>query len=154
MNIGGFIPNATNCYNGIAFEIYVAGCNKRCFNCHNLELQDFEAGNEYSIDKLLNKIDNYRGWFDIIAWLGGDLLDQPDAEAYARAVRSMHQKTPMYLFTGEDYEDIPEWCYEVFDWIKYGPYIESLATGEFPSSSNQGIIEIEEIEDEECLSYL
>lgn len=144
MNIAGFIPDATNAYDGIAFEIYVSGCNKRCKGCHNPEMQDFEYGKEYSIDKLLMKIDDYRGWFDIISWLGGDLLDQPEAEEYARKVRSMHQVTPMYLFTGEDLENIPEWCFEVFDWIKYGPYVEELKCKGFPSSTNQGIVKIEE----------
>ena len=143
MNIGGYIPDATNCYDGVAFEIYVAGCTKRCKGCHNPELQDFNAGDEVEIDKLIETIDEYRGWFDIIAWLGGDLLDQDDAEEYARKVKAIFPNYPMYLFTGEELEAIPQWCYEVFDWIKYGPYIEELKQEGFPASSNQGIIELD-----------
>ena len=140
MNIAGFVPNATNAYDGVAFEIYVSGCTSNCKGCHNPELQNFSFGREYRVDKLLMKLEESRGWFDIIAWLGGDLLDQPDAEEYARLVKNMHQNTPMYLFTGKEYKDIPKWCFELFDWIKFGPYIEELKQEGFPSSSNQGII--------------
>lgn len=142
MNIAGFIPDATNAYKGMTFEIFVSGCTNECKGCHNPELQDFAYGEEYDVDKLLTKIEEYRGWFDMISWLGGDLLDQPDAEEYARAVKNMYFHTPMILFTGKEKNQIPDWCYEIFDCIKYGPYVEELKQEGFPSSSNQGVIVI------------
>ena len=46
MKIADIIYDATNAYDGIAVELYISGCYRKCFNCHNPELQDFSVGKE------------------------------------------------------------------------------------------------------------
>jgi organic radical activating enzyme len=122
-------------------EIYIAGCKKGCVGCQNPELANYNQG--YPINKVFDFLKLRRFLFDGISILGGDLLDQEleDAEEFSRKLRKTFPKKQLFLFTGNERDDIPNWCYEVYNKIKYGYYDVTLAVEGFPSSTNQRVIE-------------
>ena len=142
MKIADIVYDATNAYDGIAVEIYISGCYRKCFNCHNPELQDFSVGEDLDTLELITDLSVHSKWFDIISFLGGDLLCQDDykAKELIKDVRANFPKKHLYLFTGAELDEIPMWCFKYFDTIKYGKYVEELKQEGFPSSSNQKVI--------------
>ena len=105
-------------------SIYVSGCRHYCKNCHNPESWNFDAGVDWEIDELAEKILSFDNNYLTIS--GGD---------------------PMYYtgFTLEELEksdnkDITNFL-GVLDGLVDGPFIESLKTKElrFRGSSNQRI---------------
>ena len=140
--LGGIIFPAINCYDGVAYEIYLSGCTKHCKNCHNPEMQDFNYGNPLDTENLLKDIKNNSSWIDIISFLGGDPLDQNsyDFMRLASVIKIGFPEKKLWLFTGNVEEQIPLWVKEMFDVIKVGPYIEELRQDGFPASSNQKIL--------------
>lgn len=140
MYVAGLLPNAVNCYTDVAFEVYVSGCIRGCKGCHNKEMQSFTFGEYLTPKELYKKIKLYEDWFDILSFLGGDPLCQTDFEEYVSYLKHKMPDKKIYLFTGAERGEIPEFAYLYCDWIKYGPYREDLKTNSFPSSSNQGVI--------------
>lgn len=142
MNIAGVIPDARTPYPGLAYEIYVAGCYRGCKGCHNPEMQAFNYGNPLDIGALLDDLNVYRDWFDIVSFLGGDLLCHPNSEAMrlVAMVYAHYQGKEFWLFTGAEPEELPAWTKEFFDVIKCGRYVHELHQEGFPSSSNQKIL--------------
>ena len=146
MRLGGIVWDSVNAYEGMAVEIYVSGCTHRCHGCHNPEMQSFKYGtllDDKSFTSLCDSLRGMEGWFDIISILGGDLLCQPVEEA-EKFISDLKKEFPTYqfiLFTGSEKDEIPDWCYRLFDSIKYGKFIENLRCyGKPYGSSNQGIL--------------
>lgn len=143
MNIADIRWDATNCYDGSAVEIYVSGCNLHCPGCHNPQLQDFDFGENLTptrMQKLLNQLEDNRKWFDIIAVLGGDLLCQKGnkAEYFILRLKDVFSDKKLWLFTGKDLEEVPQWAKTQFDVIKTGRYNqEYLQENGILASSNQ-----------------
>ena len=126
MRVGGIIWDAINAYDGLAVEIYFQGCYYNCKNCHNLQFQAVDGGNKVSIEALIKTLNSNKEWFDIISFLGGEPLLQDDLRKLTLKIKQCLPDKKLWLFTGADRNDIPQWCYEVFDVIKYGRYIEEL----------------------------
>lgn len=145
MNIGGIIWDAVNIYDGIAVEIYISGCNHKCPGCHNPEMQDFNYGKPLNFFKVINELKENEDWFDIIAILGGDLLcqDWVQADSLMSILKEYFLDKKLWLFTGKDFDEIQEdfpWCFEVFDVIKTGRYMQNLEPGEKLASWNQKLL--------------
>lgn len=142
-NLAGIIHDATNGYDGVAIEIYISGCTRNCDGCHNPQMQDFKYGERLNVSNLIDHIRSQEKWIDIISFLGGDLLCQSliDASYLSYMVRQAFPDKKLWLFTGEVEQNLPKWCFEVFDVIKVGPYVESLRKPGYElASSNQKYI--------------
>jgi anaerobic ribonucleoside-triphosphate reductase activating protein len=142
MKLAGTVFPALGAYDGTAYEIFISGCDSRCLNCHNPEMQDYEFGEDFPIDEIIRDIRSKREWIDWISFLGGEPLAQ-EGYQFMTTVVALKAKFPdkkFMLFTGKNKCDIPLWCYSMFDAIKYGPYVNALRTGGFPASSNQQVI--------------
>ena len=127
-------------YNKPAIEIYLSGCNRRCIDCHNEELWDFNFGKPLIIEDLIKYLKNKQDWFECIGVTGGDLLCQNKTEAalLSAELRIAFVDKKMWLFTGENkFSAIPEWVMQIYDVIKHGSYIKELKIEGFPASSNQ-----------------
>lgn len=146
MKLAGVIYDVVNAYDGTAIEIYLSGCNRKCFGCHSPELQDYSFGTEIDgvgLRTLISGITENEAFADIISFLGGDPLQQ-DNERFAQLVGVLQLMFPnkkYWLFTGEDdIETIPKWIWKTFDTVKVGSYKEELRQSGFPASSNQKIL--------------
>ena len=142
MKIGGEVFPAFNPYNKPTYEIHISGCNRKCKGCHNYNLQDFTFGEELNLNEYIKKLKKRVKFYDVIAILGGDLLQQDFVEArdFAIQLRTAFRKKELWLFTGEEIHLVPKWAKEVFDYIKTGPYMERKAQEGFPASSNQKLL--------------
>lgn len=124
-----------------SLDIFVSGCNLKCKGCFNPEAQDFNFGETLNIDMLIEKIKTNHYLISSIRVMGGDLLSQDESEAinFINNLKFSFPSKTLTLYTGENFDSIPEWCFDKFDAIKYGPFIEELKC-EHPlyGSSNQG----------------
>ena len=69
-------------YQEAAVEIYLSGCMRRCKNCHNPELVDFNFGKKLDYEEVLKYLKEREDLFKIISITGGDPLAQ-DSKAFA-----------------------------------------------------------------------
>jgi len=153
MNIASIQWPTFNPYGKATVELYVSGCNRRCKNCHNPELQNYNYGESINFENLINYLKDREKLFSIISITGGDLLEQKESEA-EELILKLKENFPhkeYWLFTGatfEEFVDIEEqtgdilfvWIKKYFDYIKVGPYKEELKQEGFPSSSNQKLL--------------
>lgn len=109
---------------GIALSIYCQGCCHRCMGCHNPELWEFGKGVCYSAESLANEVmkRNKRGLYDYVVLLGGDFLCQNHAEVKKFMTSLADNGIKIWLYTGYEYEDVPQWCKDLCYCIKTGKY--------------------------------
>lgn len=131
-----------------AFEIYLSGCMPpRCKGCHNPELWDFRVGEKVTTDNTEDLVIKLKvnPLIERIWILGGEPLDQNPIDLIS-FVQKLRKGTghEMWLWTGK--EKIPQFCFRLFDYIKYGPYKEDYPPyaeryfGIVLASNNQEII--------------
>lgn len=131
-----FVP-----YNKSTLEIYVSGCKRKCKNCHNPELHDYNVGEKIT-HKHIKYILNRKNLFDAIAILGGEPLEQ-NCFAFGEFIGNLRlflRDKEYWLFTGYKKEELSDWLFENFDYIKIGEYREDLKQEGFPASSNQKLL--------------
>ena len=141
MNIGGiqfpcFLP-----YGKPTYEIYVSGCDHSCDDCHNPELQDFNYGYQWSKSNIL-VMKEREHLFEVISIMGGDLLCQPigDSVQFMVSLTNEFPNKEFWLFTGKEPNEIKNWVWSYFDYIKVEKYNKELKQDGFPSSSNQRVL--------------
>jgi anaerobic ribonucleoside-triphosphate reductase activating protein len=122
----------------VAVAVYFAGCSIRCKGCQNAILWEKSSGTLTSIELVLNKIqDNQLA--DSIVFLGGEPTDQ--IEFLIELCKNVSLfKT---LYTGREFENLPEDLTKTLDMIVCGPYRQDLQCQGFPASSNQRIFKKE-----------
>ena len=137
IRIAGFDYLDMNSTDGVALAIYAQGCSHHCKGCHNPELWDFYGGEEYDVMDLVDKIitEYNKGEYDYVVLLGGDILCQ-DHDYIRYLLRKLtEQGIKVWIYTGYDYDVVPEWCKRDAYCIKCGKYdtrfpkIGKLATG-------------------------
>ena len=134
---------------GLRTSIYCAGCAHHCPGCHNPQSWDFNAGNEMSVEELLDIIKEDE--FANVTFSGGDPLYQVEAfTELARRVKEETNKT-IWCYTGYRFEDLLEHplrrkLVELCDVIVDGRYIEEERdlSLHFRGSRNQRIINVAE----------
>ena len=112
----------------ISLCINISNCPHKCKGCHSPHLQE-DVGNELTIDLLKEIIDNNKG-ITCVCFMGGD-CDLIRLYTLSDYVHELGLKTAWY--TGLDFSldsmgDIVARpiITDSFDYIKTGPYIESL----------------------------
>lgn len=136
-----------------AYDVFISGCTRNCYNCFNKEVQSFDYGTlitKFTIDELIQKLILNRPIIDRLRIMGGDLLCNPPDESHS-FIMTVKSKMPkgikLVLYTGEDKDKIPSWCFKLFDEIKYGAYIEKFhCESDLYGSTNQHYIIKDEYE--------
>jgi organic radical activating enzyme len=130
-----------------SFDIFVSGCNRDCLGCFNPEAQDFNYGEPLDNNRfaeIMTKITD-NDLIENIRIMGGDLLEQPNDEAYGFIYSlfwTMPKHKKLILYTGAEFKEIPQWCFNLFNAIKYGRYIKELhCDNPLYGSSNQHYIQ-------------
>lgn len=121
--------------------IYVQGCLRHCLNCHNPETWDLSAGTEYNVLDLIQVILQNTPTRRITISGGEPLLQ---AESVLYLIDKLNANNfDIALYTGMDYEEVPQAIISNINYIKTGAYIDSLkTTTEYYGSKNQCFIEI------------
>lgn len=124
-----------------SFTLWFSGCSMNCPNCHNPELQNKDRGEEYNVKTILFAICNEctKQNLDTVVLLGGEPLEQEfeDLSMLLNKLRIYGYK--VWLYTGWEFENIPESIKDSLHTIKCGPYIDELRCDGFPASTNQRI---------------
>lgn len=124
-----------------SFTIWFGGCSRNCKNCHNPELQPKDKGGEYNVNTVLfavcKECDEHG--LDTVVLLGGEPLEQDHYELGMLLNKLHRYGYKIWLYTGWEFEDIPEVIKNKLYTIKCGPYVDDLRCDGFPSSSNQRV---------------
>lgn len=104
----------------ICLCINLSRCPHRCPGCHSAYLQT-DIGDELTIDILNDLIERHHG-VTCVVFLGGD-SDKETLKNFGMFVKSKNLKSAWY--SGDSELDLNEYG-KYFDYIKVGPYIESL----------------------------
>ena len=112
-------------------------CPHKCHGCHSSYLQT-DIGEELTITIIEELINKNRG-ITCVVFLGGD-NDKETMKSFGEFVKSKNLKSAWY--SGETELDLNEYG-KYFDYIKVGPYIESLGPLN-SSTTNQRLYRIED----------
>lgn len=138
---------------GIRFTIFVQGCYHKCEGCHNEHTQDFDGGEDRSIDSLLAEIKE-NSLLDGVTFSGGEPFEQSEAlSALARELKSLNYH--IITYSGYTYEEILKKSKERPSLLELLKYTDILVDGKFDlkqrnlrlkfrGSENQRIIDIEQ----------
>lgn len=130
---------------GLRTSIYFAGCKHACPGCHNPESWSFDAGEDWTIEKLMTVIsyDHFP-----VTFSGGDPLYQAE-ELIPLAKAIKEEGLDLWCYTGFVYETICDKSpykelLEYIDVLVEGPFLEALKPEgpalRFRGSSNQRFI--------------
>ena len=122
---------------GVRTVIFLQGCNRYCYNCHNPSTWDRNGGTLISEEALRDEIvrcsPTKRATIS-----GGEPLLQ--AEAVAKLIALLKEGGfDVALYTGFERSDVPDAILEQLDYLKTGPYVDALRTTVTPyvGSTNQ-----------------
>lgn len=111
---------------GVAFEIYVAGCKYHpCEGCHSPHTWDFNQGRPMDSDfysELLEYMSSKEWQFDNIVLLGGEPLDNPveDVIYFCDCMKIFNK--PLWLYTHYELSEISSEIKDAFDYIVTGMF--------------------------------
>ncbi|MCB2291718.1 anaerobic ribonucleoside-triphosphate reductase activating protein [Clostridium sp. CS001] len=148
--IGGFLDNSLVNGDGIRAVIFVSGCKHNCDNCQNEFMQDFNYGEDASIEDIMERIKKNMPIIKGVTFSGGE----PFESAVALSMLSEKVKS----------EELDIWCYSGYtfeeiissgdaDKLRLLSSIDVLVDGKFDEtlmenaskytgSSNQRIIDV------------
>lgn len=130
---------------GLRTSIYTSGCMHRCPGCHNEHTWPFDAGEDYTFEEILARID-YNGFN--VTFSGGDpMYRAAELLPLMRAVKERGRN--IWCYTGFTFEQLAE-VPGAMDLLRYidvlvdGPYVAALRDTDlrFRGSSNQRIIDV------------
>lgn len=144
---------------GIRVSLFVSGCPRRCLNCFNSELFEYDAGNPFT-EKEEDIILEYLApsYINGLSLLGGDPLakqNYPQLIPLLKKVREQYPEKNIWVWTGDLMEnllsqkeqdgDLEEFL-NLVDVIVDGPFIEEKKdlskNNRFRGSNNQRIIDV------------
>ena len=95
---------------GIGVVLWVSGCNRHCFGCHNPQTWNFIAGQpftENTMQELLKALD--KSYISRLTFSGGHPLEPQNLETVYKIVKMVKEKFPnktIWLYTGYTWEEI------------------------------------------------
>lgn len=119
----------------IAVAVYFAGCSIRCPGCQNKQLWDRSSGVLMSLDTVCSNIREHP-LADAVVFLGGEPTDQLE---FLKQLCNMTIGKKRVLYTGREFEWLPQTLHDQLDMVVCGPYREELHVNGWPASSNQRI---------------
>lgn len=122
----------------IATAVYFSGCSIRCKNCHNKDLWEKENGTLTTDYQLVERIagDNLS---EMVVFLGGEPTDQIDFLVHVCARLKNETQKPIAMYTGREFEVLPDELLENLVMVVCGPYREDLRQDGWPASANQRV---------------
>ena len=127
----------------ISLTLFVAGCQRRCQNCQNPELQKVKVGENCELVELewvKNLIREKSILVGSIVFCGGDWM--PFYAIQLKELVEFCKKCGLrtILYTGETFENLDSWIKENVWMIIDGEYREDMKViGKSPSSLNQRV---------------
>ena len=129
---------------GIRIVLFLQGCTRHCPNCHNPSTWDTEAGTAVEERELAEQLAE-RSVIRRITISGGEPLLQK--AALIELLKELKGRGfEVALYTGYEWDEIPESVLSLLDYIKVGSYVDALRTTVAPyvGSMNQKFIKLGE----------
>lgn len=142
---------------GIGVVLWVSGCSLNCWQCHNPETHDFNAGTLFGHSALEEIREGLlKPWTSRLTLTGGHPLEDKNlAEVYllCRTIRKEFPQKQIWLYTGltlqeaqilEEPQSLLERTIALCDVIVDGPYVAQQRdlSLKFKGSRNQRLIDI------------
>jgi len=113
--------------NEVSLGFWISGCPNHCHGCHSPELWE-DKGADFDIDHIEFELQNHlialQEPITCVAFMGGDQDPQKVIEAAYR-VKFLYPNIKVAWYSGSDL-DIDRHLYEIFDYLKTGPYKAEL----------------------------
>lgn len=146
IRVGGFRPHSVADGTGIRCVVFFQGCNRGCDECHNLELQTMDGGQEMCIDELVDKICAVK-YIKGVTLSGGEPFLQPDA--LIELTKKLKERgMNIWAYSGFMYMELIKFEKDVLaniDVLVDGPFVKELSEGDdhpFRGSANQLIVDV------------
>lgn len=122
---------------GIRTVLFLQGCKRHCFNCHNPQTWDMNNGIKYDINELANTIIEKSPFKKITISGGEPLLQVEQLEKLLNLLKS--ENFNITLYTGFEKKDVPKNILSKLNYLKTGEYKNNLRTTITPyvGSTNQ-----------------
>lgn len=156
MNLAGFYEESISNGEGVRAVVFVSGCPHHCKGCHNEEAQDFDYGEYFNKDKIINSILE-NTFLKGVTISGGEPLCKeniPQVLDFLKEIKAQNSSLNLWCYTGYTLEQLVAkndiYINEVLgvvDVLVDGPYIESLKNPrlKFRGSENQRILNLKDI---------
>ena len=120
---------------GVRTVVFFQGCNLRCKGCQNPSTWEMKKGTKMTTEELA-VILKQESVNKKVTFSGGEPLLQIDA--LLDVIKKL-QGFDVAVYTGHEFEEVPQELLENINYIKTGPYREDLKTTikPFVGSSNQ-----------------
>lgn len=123
----------------VSLGLSITDCPYRCKFCHTPELQK-DVGTDWQ-EVLDTAMSRYQDAVSCVLFLGGDGQWEDLRSAAKYVKRKYNKKVAVYLGA----QDCPEYLFELFDYIKVGPYVHELG-GLSSRTTNQRLYKINNAE--------
>jgi anaerobic ribonucleoside-triphosphate reductase activating protein len=148
--IGGFLDNSLVNGDGIRAVIFVSGCKSNCVFCQNEFMQDFNYGEEVSIEDIVQKIKKNMPIIKGVTFSGGEPFESAGAlSKLSEIVKGLGLN--IWCYSGYTYNEIVSSgnsdklkLLNSIDVLIDGKFDEALVEGarKYTGSSNQRIIDV------------
>lgn len=137
---------------GVRVSVFISGCTHHCKGCFNPETWDFDYGQPFTYQVMLDILDNAKpDYISGITLLGGDPLCGKDNQYLSHAIchifKSVYPDKDIWLYTGYQFEEIKDLpVMKHVDVLVDGPFIEEKKNLmlKFRGSENQRLIDVKE----------
>lgn len=125
---------------GLRTVVYFQGCTRACPECHNPSTWSLSCGMRFSLDELIQVLEN-KAKNKKVTLSGGDPLLQ--SKALLKLLQKM-QDYDICLYTGGEEKDVPEELKKLLHYLKVGSYEKNkrTTTTPFVGSTNQVLIDL------------
>lgn len=124
--------------NEISLALHVTGCPLQCNGCHSSDLWNSRNGTELDPGTLHQLITKFSKYISCVLFMGGE-WDEVALIKLIQVVQSHQKKCALY--TGLEFQAVPEKLLQELDYLKYGPYMQHLG-GLNSQTTNQKLINL------------
>lgn len=139
---------------GLRMVIWTQGCPHKCPGCHNPKTHNFEDGQDFDVESLVNQIKNIK-WQDGITFSGGEPFEQAKELSYI-AKEAKKLGLNLWAYSGYTIEQLMDKNHENYndrmlllqelDVLVDGKFIKSQKdiSLKFRGSANQRVLDVKE----------
>lgn len=118
----------------ITLIIPLAGCSHSCRGCHSPEYQNEFGGEVLTEERYIKYLQQYKDKVSCICLFGGEHTPLW-LTVFSSVARSRGFKVALY--SGFDFEELPEGLADCFDYVKCGSYVEELGGLDSPTTNQR-----------------
>ena len=165
MNMAGFYDESISNGTGWRAVLFVSGCPHGCPGCHNKAAQDFNYGEKFNKEEILNRIKE-NSILKGITISGGEPLckqNMPEVLDFIKEVRKEKPNFNVWCYTGYTMEElmnrndeITNNCLKQIDVLVDGEFIETQKDPnlKFRGSKNQRILDVQKCIQENSITQI